>query len=58
MVGVEKMTGVLGIIASGCVQSDDGDGSVKAGSVKAGGVFVGGVHGEGTSGISGVFGVG
>jgi hypothetical protein len=53
MVGVEKMTGVTGIIASGCVQGDDGDGGVNAGGVKAGGV-----HGEGTSGISGVLGVG
>jgi hypothetical protein len=53
VVGVEKMTGVTGIIASGCVQGNDGDGGVKAG-----GVFVGGVHGEGTSGISVVFGVG
>jgi hypothetical protein len=53
MVGVEKMTGVTGINASDCVQGDDGDGGVKAG-----GVFGGGVHGEGTSGISGVSGVG
>jgi hypothetical protein len=52
------MTRVTGIIASGCVQGDDGDGGVKAGGVKAGGVLGGRVHGEGTSGISGVFGVG
>jgi hypothetical protein len=53
VVGVERMSGVTGIVASDRVNGDAGDGGVSAG-----GVFDGGVHGDGTTGISDVFGVG
>ncbi len=53
VVGVERMSGVMGIVASDRVYGDAGDGGVSAG-----GVFGGGVHGDGTSGISDVVGVG
>ncbi len=48
MVGVERMTGLTGIVSSDRVWGDAGDGGVSGG----------GVHVDGTSGISGVFGVG
>jgi hypothetical protein len=53
VVGVERMSGVTGIVASDRVNGDAGDGGVSAG-----GVIDGGVHGDGTTGKSGVFGVG
>jgi hypothetical protein len=53
VVGVERMSGVTGIVASDRVNGDAGYGGVSAG-----GVFDGGVHGDGTSGISDAFGVG
>ncbi len=52
MVGVERVSGESGIIASKRVKSEGGDGGVMAG-----GVLGGGVHGDGVSGISGVAGL-
>jgi hypothetical protein len=53
VVGVERMSGVEGIVSSDRVNGDAGDGGVSAG-----GVIDGGVHGDGTTGKSDEFGVG
>jgi hypothetical protein len=47
------MTGLAGIVSSDCVWGDAGDGGMSGVSVLGGGV-----HGDGTSGLFGVFGVG
>jgi hypothetical protein len=52
VVGVKRISGVSGIIASERVMGEGGDGGVKAGGVPGGGM-----HGDGVSGISGVSGV-